>query len=1408
MISTISLRAGIGRVLSALSLLAMTAVVHAEPAEFFDLAPVSSSNAAGGTLPSQVSGKLSFSEEDLRVKVMGGYVRITRDFDGSQWYINSRWTSLAFTAGAGLVSDIAAADAAAETSTTFGGTKVPGTVNLITGDYPGVLTTINRNGALFYADATGYTFVQPGNRRYTIRPLGLNAAAAVGGIAVTLSGGQPVLPATITGWRWQNNVSGEWIEYDRDGRIKRYGDRNNVQVSFQYTGERITAIQDHFGNVVLSIHYDANGRIDQVQDVPRIGDTSPARVVTYAYNAAGSLTTITDVLGNNTLYGYDTKKRLTSRTDAEAHTRTFGWAANNRINKVTEADGAVTDYAYTYDKTARQYQVTVQYPDTVAGRRIVKSSYDADGRLVRREINGRLDYTLAKDGRSRTVNDAAGNATQTTEDEYGNITKTVYADGATTSATYSPLHGQVLEETDELGVKTQYEYDVKGNLTKQIEAVGYPEQRTTLWTYDSNGNVLTRTIKGIAGLPGASAEDQTITYTYDDYGNRSTVIDALTHTTTYTYNRLGQHVTITDARGKLWQSAYDKAGRLTSRTNPLSQTESYQYDKLGNRARTTDLNGTVWVRTYDVRSRPRTTGVLNAPVDTTYTYDAAGRLIKHEQAGAQASVLAYDIEGRMLSTTDRHGNKAIYQYDAAGRITQEELRDPANTLLRKSTRSWDSRSRLTAVTALPHLQQTYGYDTKGRQTTQTNGLGHVQHTDYDALDRVVEVRDPLDAETQLAYDSRDGLIRVTDPRGLQTAYQTDLGDCLTTLASPDTGNATSSCNELSQRITATDARGVAQTLTRDDLGRVTGISYAGAPSEAVTYGYDDTASGNLGVGRLTSANNAAASIARRYDARGFLVEDSRTLGGQTYTTSYENDNAGQLLGMVYPSGRRVIYQRNEVGEITAVLTQAASGGTETVLSNLVWTADGQLQSLDYGNGLAEARTYGQDGYLSQIAITGEAGSLLTRTYTRDTAGRITGITDGSAPRSETYGYDHADRLTSASGPYGTRAYTYDDVGNRLTQTEDSADSSYTYGSTSNRLTQITGADAASLDYDAAGNTTTKGNLVFSYNAAGRLSGITLPGPSTLTFAYNALGERVSKANPTTTTHFHYDLRGHLIAETTTSGDVIREYLWLGDIPVGLIATRTSGTEPELFAVHTDHLATTLAITDGIQQTVWQATREPFGQITTIASAVQWPLRFPGQYEDGETGIFYNYFRDYDAEFGRYIQSDPIGLDGGVNTYAYVSGNPSRYTDQYGLCIDLCIVETYTLATVIVTLAGAAGMLKSAPTREFPKTIKPKGISGIEERVFNDYCKFNDDPCAALKALFASEYAGAWDKINAMLNDRTMFGTKKWDNHATNLRGRIDRLAAIISLGIKLGCDMSAEMVLMTALYVPNSPRGR
>jgi RHS repeat-associated protein len=214
----------------------------------------------------------------------------------------------------------------------------------------------------------------------------------------------------------------------------------------------------------------------------------------------------------------------------------------------------------------------------------------------------------------------------------------------------------------------------------------------------------------------------------------------------------------------------------------------------------------------------------------------------------------------------------------------------------------------------------------------------------------------------------------------------------------------------------------------------------------------------------------------------------------------------------------------------------------------------------------------------------------------------------------------------------------------------------------------TGSTTRTLTYGATGNITgddfgTGTVYGFTYDQNNRLVQSTSIAPGqylrTNSYEQDFLGQRVSK-NFGNVFDFHYDRAGHLLAERIGTSAYFSQYVWLDDLPLAFIQFGS------IDYIHTDHLGTPQKMTDSGQSIVWDgAASDPF-MLEPLPTNLTMNLRFPGQQFDSETGLHYNGMRDYDPTLGRYIESDPIGLAGGINTYAYVGGNPLTFVDLDGL----------------------------------------------------------------------------------------------------------------------------------------------
>jgi RHS repeat-associated protein len=609
------------------------------------------------------------------------------------------------------------------------------------------------------------------------------------------------------------------------------------------------------------------------------------------------------------------------------------------------------------------------------------------------------------------------------------------------------------------------------------------------------------------------------------------------------------------------------------------------------------------------------------------------------------------------------------------------------------------------VNARSAMTWQYGYDAMGRLNTTVDPNGLASYIYYDSLGRPVQTQQPPNTGSstptviQLGYNLADGLTSVTDPRNLATSYSPNgLGD-VASQSSPDTATSTFSYDAKGNLLTSLDARGKQTGYGYDNLDRLTSISYPSGTG--TTFEYDGGASPTPAEkGELTKMTDESGQTVYSHDALGRLTTKITVIGSRTFSTGYSWGDSGsaldKLTAITYPSGSRVNYSYDAQGAVSAISVNpvnanggGVSGTAQALLGTITYNVDNNITGWLWSDGKARTIGYDSVGLISSYTLgdpagTGSAAGTL-RSVSRDSAGRITGyshVNSGSAVASleQTFGYDNLNRLLSASLNGAGTAYSYDETGNRTSKTIGATTYSNTVATTSNRLTQTQDVGGtATITYDAAGHITGDGTNSFTYSDRGRMVSASTPS-GTVTYVYNGLNQRVGKSGsttlvPTGAAYYLYDEAGQLLGEYDANGAPIYETIYLGALPVGAIkqtgTAATSDIAVTLYNVHADHIATARVITKQDQTIVWRwDSAEAFGatapdQNPNSLGTFSFNQRFPGQVFDAETGLFQNWNREYNARQGRYIESDPIGLAGGINSFAYVKSNPLSAIDPRG-----------------------------------------------------------------------------------------------------------------------------------------------
>jgi RHS repeat-associated protein len=931
------------------------------------------------------------------------------------------------------------------------------------------------------------------------------------------------------------------------------------------------------------------------------------------------------------------------------------WATNYNSDNEVSSDGAADGTERTsivYATSTGGMVATITNPLGLT----TKNTYttDAQGNYLLASVSN-----SAVQGCGATTNSLAW-------DGNDNLKSTVDNDGVTHTYSYA-ANGQLQTETEAAGTavarKADYVWDPDAQLNR-LSSVTVEGETKTSYTYNAQNRIASVTRTNLTGIgtanqalttsyaytlygngmvetltvtqPSPSGSDHT-TYAYDSHGNLSSVTDGLGHATTYSgYNALGEVGKIVGPNGDETDYTYDARGRVASKTthpNGTTATWTYGYDGFGLLATVTAPDGevTTWTRDAEQRVKTITHNDKDGTSTETFAYDADN-----------------DITSDVIARGSDVGKSTSYVYNALGKVYQ--VKGSHGQVL------------------------TYGYDGNGNVLSVTDALGHKTSYAYDALNRRIGATNAAGGITSYTYDAGDHVTGVEDPRGLVTSYEWDGLGLLWQKKSPDTGTTNYTFDGDGRLQSFVRADGTRTNYAYDALNRVTSI---GAGSETRTYTWDTCTNGK---GRLCAASLAGSnSVGYSYSPEGWITGRSFGInGGPSYGLGYAYDNMGHLSVVDYPDGNQALYYYTD-GAVSQVNLQVGTylvGGVDDLTYRPM---DLAMSGWTSYNGLTNTIAYDSDLRPTSITVPG----VESLTFNYDTANRITGITNGmDGSQSETLGYDALNRLNSAVSTADSESYQYDADGNRTSQVINGVASSFAYPSISNRLTSVSGGLNGTFGYNANGDTVTVDGLAaYTYDSFERL--VNTAGT---TFTISAEGQRLEKTSAADgTTYFATDANGPLLAEDQNG--TWMDYVWLNGRMVTVVAN--GGVYP----VAGDQTGRPLALTHPATQAIlWETEGLPFDRGATTNHWGGFNIGFPGQYYDEEDGLWYNGNRDYDASLGRYVESDPIGLAGGINTYAYAGDNPISNVDPLGLCDKpKCTAWQQSLAA----LAGGADQLAGA-----------------------------------------------------------------------------------------------------------------
>ncbi len=1062
----------------------------------------------------------------------------------------------------------------------------------------------------------------------------------------------PRLPHHLTGIIDENGARFATYQYDGFGRVtlsEHSGGANRV--SLDYVDGSSTEVTGPLGNIR---RYDFDPYKPSF-DVSDVSDDNG--VTTYTRNPDGWPTEKRDAAGHIVQSSYDDFHEIT-RVEGygtpEQRTINYTWDDDLNRKSLVEKPGTATSFSYDSQGRLKTKSITDlssgfnrtwnhhYFPDTDPPSRAGRLQSIDGPRADVADITT-FSYHSSDDTANRfragdlqsTVN-AAGHITEYLEyDGSGRLTKLKDANGVITSLSYHPRGWLASLSTD--GVVTAFTYDKVGNMIRTVSHDG----SSVDYRYDAAHRLVEIT----------DSQGNRIAYALDAAGNRieeNTFDDSnvLRRHLSRTFNSVSQLKQLTGADGHSTNYNYDGNGSLSSARDENLFTTHYEYDALNRLVRTLDPLLGESLMAFDGRNNLiRVTDPLGN--QTHYQYDGLNNPVSISSPDTGTTHNEFDSAGNRTSTTDARAVRVEYRYDELNRLTEISYPDRSKDVTFTYDAGTYGKGRLTGMSDEAGTVS-YEYDARGNLLAEDrwiDGLQYLTKYVYDTADRLVQLEYPSGRTISFSLNSAGRATSIQ--AGAQSLVSEVQYEPYGPIRSFIYGNGleySADFNLDHELIRLESGSGVNQDLEYGPAGSILRIN-------DLSFTYDS-------LYRLQTSSGAFGAQQFEYDSNDNRLQflDEQMVSSYTYEMNsnrlesagkwaFTHDSAGNRTTKLDPDGNGYLYRYGIHNRMTEAVKRQAGADTlagryihdgkgRRVVKNVSDTETHFIYDIA-GQLIGEYSASGNDEYREYVYLEGLPIAILARTTEEFTPPGMELILDDGEPG------------TLAIGNWRSKT-SGEDFGPGYLFAAKSANTSY-------RWTTKPPGDKYRVYAWWVGKKNQSGNVNYTIrHGTGQ--------QHTITRSHKNGGGQWHLLG----SYFSEDEQDYVEVSSSDNKFTADAIRWVA------INEPVLTVKDTVHFIHIDHLGSPRQVTDENQSVVWNWGSIPFGDSPPDedpdgdSNDFILNLRFPGQYYDPETGLHYNFFRMYDPETGRYLESDPIGLDAGMNPYSYVGGNPLSGIDPLGL----------------------------------------------------------------------------------------------------------------------------------------------